>query len=231
MAIVAAFPLAAETAGGEPPKEAIEALRAAQELVADWRGVGQPKRGSSAGAWIEEAQWGWDFDPDSASLRLKSTGAKYLAEARLAPPPAGESEYVLSVTGPQGDSTEYRGGPTRDGRWEFTASQTPPGRPARVSWKFVADGARLVMLLEGRGGSESFHRIAEIGMTRRGARFAAGDSHPECVVTGGRGTLTVEFEGQTYFVCCGGCKDLFESDPRRVLAEYRERKKRGDEAD
>jgi YHS domain-containing protein len=38
------------------------------------------------------------------------------------------------------------------------------------------------------------------------------------------GTIEVEYEGKTYFVCCGGCKDLFEEDPAGVLADYRERK-------
>lgn len=45
----------------------------------------------------------------------------------------------------------------------------------------------------------------------------------ECVVTGGLGTMPVTFEGQTYYVCCTGCRDYFNDGPAKVLAEYRQR--------
>ncbi len=32
--------------------------------------------------------------------------------------------------------------------------------------------------------------------------------------------------GKTYYVCCGGCRDLFNEDPETVLAEYRGEKTR-----
>ena len=40
--------------------------------------------------------------------------------------------------------------------------------------------------------------------------FAVGDSYPACLVTGGRGTIEVKHEGKSYWVCCSGCKELFE---------------------
>jgi YHS domain-containing protein len=42
-------------------------------------------------------------------------------------------------------------------------------------------------------------------------------------VTGGKGTIPVTYQGETYYVCCTGCRDLFNDDPETVLAEYRER--------
>jgi YHS domain-containing protein len=72
-----------------------------------------------------------------------------------------------------------------------------------------------------------FDRLAEIGYTRLGVRFAAGDSFPECIVTGGRGTIAVSHAGMTYYVCCSGCKEAFDDDPAGILAEYRERKAAG----
>jgi hypothetical protein len=74
-------------------------------------------------------------------------------------------------------------------------------------------------------GRDSYARLAEVGSTRKGRSFAkAVASGPECVVTGGLGTIAVEYLGRTYYVCCTGCRDLFREDPERVLAEYRERK-------
>ena len=97
--------------------------------------------------------------------------------------------------------------------------------PLRVSIRVVAGGDRLVMLLERKSAiSDRYARIAEVGYTRKGSEFGKGSSQPECVVTGGLGTIQVTFEGQMYFVCCAGCRDLFEQKPAEILAEYRERK-------
>ena len=99
-----------------------------------------------------------------------------------------------------------------------------PDRPARITIRVVADGDRLLVLYERRVG-EQFARLAEVGYTRKGSSFAiaGGDPH-ECIVTGGHGTIAVEYKGNTYYFCCTGCRDLFKQDPERVLAEYRQRK-------
>ncbi|MGH7134575.1 MAG: YHS domain-containing protein [Pirellulales bacterium] len=38
------------------------------------------------------------------------------------------------------------------------------------------------------------------------------------------GTIAVEYQGKKYYVCCTGCRDLFNDDPEGVLAEFCERK-------
>jgi hypothetical protein len=72
--------------------------------------------------------------------------------------------------------------------------------------------------------SGQFTRLAEVGFTRKGSGFGQGASYRECVVTGGLGTISVEHQGQTWYVCCTGCRDLFADDPAGVLADYRQRK-------
>ena len=67
-------------------------------------------------------------------------------------------------------------------------------------------------------------RVAEVGYTREGTRLAVeGGDGPECVVTGGKGTMPITYKGQTYYVCCSGCKQAFNENPEKILAEYRER--------
>ncbi len=63
------------------------------------------------------------------------------------------------------------------------------------------------------------------GYTREGVAFAAGESYPLCVVTEGRGTIQVSYRGKAYWVCCSGCRDLFNDDPESVLAEAAAREK------
>jgi hypothetical protein len=83
----------------------------------------------------------------------------------------------------------------------------------------------MVVLYERRLGDDVYTRLGEVGATRVGSSFAAtAASGPECVVTGGLGTIAVEYQGKKYFVCCSGCRELFDDDPAAVLADYRQRK-------
>jgi hypothetical protein len=66
--------------------------------------------------------------------------------------------------------------------------------------------------------------MAEIGYTRKGSEFAKAMGSIECVVTGGLGTIPLTYEGETYYVCCTGCRDYFLENPAAVLKEYRDRK-------
>ena len=52
----------------------------------------------------------------------------------------------------------------------------------------------------------------------------AGSSGPECVVTGGLGTISVNYKGKTYYVCCTGCRDEFKDNPEKYIKEYEEKK-------
>ena len=78
----------------------------------------------------------------------------------------------------------------------------------------------LLVLLEAEDPDRhTFSRLGEVGYTREGVAFAAGESYPLCIVTEGRGTIQVSYKGKTYWVCCTGCRDLFKDDPEWVLAE------------
>jgi YHS domain-containing protein len=69
-----------------------------------------------------------------------------------------------------------------------------------------------------------FSLVAEVGYTRDGTRLAEeGSSGPECIVTGGKGTMTTIYKGKTYWFCCTGCRDAFIDDPDGVIAEAEQR--------
>jgi YHS domain-containing protein len=81
---------------------------------------------------------------------------------------------------------------------------------------------RMLILFEQRRQSQTFYtRVAEVGYTRQGESLASGSTGPECVVTGGKGTIKVSYKGETYYVCCTGCQQAFEADPEGTLADYR----------
>ncbi len=205
------------------------ALAAVQAYVGQWRGVGQPKRGSNQGAWTEESAWAWRFDGGRAELVAQLRGSKYYSQLRLQ---AGEkpAEFAL-VASDIDDKKDNKESPERftgqltDGALVLTADHPAIDRPARISLRLVAGGDRMLVLYEKRIGGRAFARLAEVGSTRKGSSFAkAQASGPQCVVTGGLGTIAVEHKGTKYYVCCTGCRDYFLDDPERVLAELRDRK-------
>jgi hypothetical protein len=218
-------------AEAEKPLEADKrALAPLQRYVGGWRGVGQLRRGSNQGAWTEESQWAWRFDGGRAELRGELTGDKYFGELRLQ---GGDKpgQFVALATPAQVAGSDTPTGPQRftgskvDGALVLTADEAPPDRPARISVRLVAEGDRMVVLFEKRLGEGVYSRLAEVGSTRKGSSFAkSAASGPECVVTGGLGTIPVEYMGKKYFVCCTGCRDLFRDDPAGVLEDYRQRK-------
>ncbi len=202
-----------------------EALQTAQHLIGSWRGVGQVRRGSAAGSWLEEADWAWQFDSGSAALVFQAPKAKYFTSGRLIPGKE-EGDYLLEVhREEQAKPLRYSGSLEETGHLILTAQDDPGDAPARLTFRTVAGGDRLMVLLERRlGDSDRFLRMAEIGYTRKGSNFGQGGMAKECVVTGGAGTIAVTHNGQTYYVCCTGCRDYFYADPEGVLAEYTAKK-------
>lgn len=208
-----------------------EALAPFAGLVGEWEGTGQPRRGSAEGAWRESASWAWSLTADSAALELtvaESEGS-LLRSARLRPDPERPGRFLLDATLADGTDRGFSGAPDDRGRLRLDARD--PAVEAgirRVSLTPLHD-TRFLLLFEGRRpGRPVDSRLAEVGYTRQGITFAAGVSGPECIVTGGKGTIPVSFEGTTYYVCCSGCKDLFDEDPAAIVEEARRGREAGD---
>jgi YHS domain-containing protein len=227
---VGLFALRAYGAEDKPASEAElasqkERLGKIQKLIGGWKGVGQPQRGSTKDSWTEQADWAWKFSPQRTAMFARTEQSKYFAKVEMvAEGKAGE--YTLLATPKDGgDAITYQGSLDKDERLVLEQKSAPAGMPQRISLRFVADGKRLLMLYEGKTQfSDQLVRLAEVGYTRVGSGFGQGAQGPECVVTGGAGTMAVEYMGQKYYVCCTGCRDYFNADPAKALAEYKERK-------
>lgn len=213
----------------KPAESGLEAqkgqLAKLQGLVGSWKGVASPIRGSTKDSWIEKADWAWKFSGKSASLAMQIGEGKYFSAAELQPG-KNAGEYVLSAKTADGKATiKYEGTLDKEQKLTLTAKDAPEGMPSRCSFRFVADGARLIVLLEGPSAiGDGYARLAEVGFTRKGSGFGQGSTGPECVVTGGFGSIEVSYKGMKYYVCCTGCRDYFNESPEEVLAEYKARK-------
>ncbi len=227
---VGLFTLCANGAEDKPASEAElavqkERLGKIQKLIGGWKGVGQPQRGSTKDSWTEQSDWAWKFSPQQTTMFSRPEQSKYFSKVEMSA--AGKAgEYTLQATPKDGgEAVAYRGTLDKDERLVLENKDAPAGLPQRISLRFVADGKRLLMLYEGKTQfSDQLVRLAEVGFTRVGSGFGQGAQGPECVVTGGAGTMVVEYLGQKYYVCCTGCRDYFNADPAKALAEYKERK-------
>ncbi len=200
------------------------ALKPYAGLVGTWRGTGMVRRGSTKGAWTESASWAWDLRDDSASLVLTLDRGKYLKTARLRPS-AEPGAFELAATLADGSTRVFRGRPGERGKLALDPSGPVEDGLARITLTPLHDTRYLLLLEAATPGDGPLARLGEVGYTREGVAFAAGDSHPVCIVTEGRGTIKVSYKGKDYWVCCSGCKDLFEEDPEAILAEAAGRKK------
>jgi hypothetical protein len=212
----------------DKPKPAIDPaaqkqLEKIQQLVGKWKGVGQPQRGSTKDSWVEEADWAWSFE-NGVALVGKQPKGKYFSAIKLARGKQDGEYELIATPAAGGDDLHYAGTLDDAGKLLLVAAEEREGLPARISIRFVADGDRLLVLLERKANAHQFARLAEVGYTRQGSGFGKGSSGPECVVTGGVGTIEVMHKGVKYYVCCTGCLEYFKENPDEIIAEYKARK-------
>lgn len=213
---------AADPAAGRRKDQ--DALKTYGPLVGQWRGVGQVQRGSTKGAWTETADWAWKLTNSAAALDLTIGKGKYLQTARLRPGTEPGS-YALEAILADGSKRTFHGTAGAFDKLVLTADGPPAQGLRRITVSPLHE-TRFLLLLEGQDPDNGiFGRLGEVGYTRQGVAFAAGESYPLCIVTDGRGTMEVKHQGKTYWVCCSGCKDLFDEDPAGVIAEAEERRK------
>jgi YHS domain-containing protein len=216
---VALYGFADDQSDAAALKEHKEALSPFNDLVGGWRGTGQVRRGSAQGAWREDGEWIWEFTDDGVAIRYDVTDGEHLKTGRLTFDSATK-EFVLVATLPDDAERTYRG-KLEDDRLTLTSTADDAGEVHRITVTLLNEKRTLVLFEKRRESQQSFQRVAEVGYTREGTRLAFKDgTGPECVVTGGAGTISVTHKGQTYYVCCTGCQQAFEDDPEGVLAEY-----------
>ncbi|CAK8992350.1 Uncharacterized protein At5g50100 [Durusdinium trenchii] len=192
----------------------VTALQKLNSVIGGWRGIGQPRRGSSRGAWKETADFVWDFSGSAPAIEYQIEDGKLTDSARLTFD-VSSATYILTQQLPDGAKRIYRGN-WEDDRLVLTAPDEQEDRTYRVTLTLLNEKRTLVLYEVARGTSNVFTRLAEVGYTREGTRLARpGGGQPECIVTGGAGTMQVSYMGETYYA--------FDDDPAGVIAEAKAR--------
>lgn len=210
--------------------EVRESLARFNDWIGEWRGAGQVRRGSTRGGWQETGGFVWNFDNGKAGIVYSIEKSKHLKTGTLSWDPKSQ-QYTLDAVFAD-DSKHQLTGKLDDDR--LVLESVPPDAteadPTKADvWRITfrqLNEKRMTVLYEKRRATQRLYlRVGEVGYTRQGTRLAASDSSgPECVVTGGAGTIAVTYKGEKYYVCCTGCRDAFNDDPEGILAAYREEK-------
>lgn len=199
-----------------------EALGAFNSFIGGWRGAGQVRRGSRAGAWQEDGIFVWNFDDGGVAIQYDIKEGKHIRTALVTWDPKAKA-FRMNAAFADKVQREYTG------KFEknlLVLESKPDAKDyvSRVTMRQLNE-KRMLVLYETRKAAQSFYRrLGEVGYTREGTRLASSDSTgPECVVSGGAGTIAVSYKGKKYYVCCTGCRDAFNDDPEGILADYHAR--------
>ncbi|MDA1013068.1 MAG: hypothetical protein O3A00_01290 [Planctomycetota bacterium] len=200
--------------------DAKKALAEFNGLIGGWRGIGQPKRNSRVGAWQETAEWVWEFKGKQPAIRYNVDMGQLLKTASVSFSPKTQ-QFTLSATLPDDATRDFVGKSDGD-KVVLESKPDDDGFVHRISITQLNE-KRTVVLFERRKATQSFYfRVASVGYTRQGTSLAVeGAGTPECIVSGGKGTIKVSHKGKVYWVCCTGCKQAFDDDPEGVIADYK----------
>ena len=223
-ALVAALP-AAPASDKEKKKEA---LRELQDFIGGWDGNGQtkPRPGPRDPFWKETVNWCWRFKGDDCWLEVQFQGGKVFKSALVRYLP-DKKQYQLTATPAEGEDRPVFTGELKDDKLVFERVDPKTKEVRRVRMNTAAEGLRFIYYVDRKSEGGTIWRLeAMVQSTRIGESLAAKKSKgPECVVSGGLGTMPVNYLGETYYVCCSGCRDAFNENPKKYVDEFKKAKK------
>jgi hypothetical protein len=229
--IVVLTPLADSRESKLTPRDALQPFNA---LVGPWRANGEPEGVSAAerqrGFWKESVTWSWKFKGDDCWITVAFGKGKHFKNGEIRYL-GDKDKYQLTLVGVDSKPQVFEGQFNESKRSiAFERVDDAKKEAQRLTIDFVED-IRFVYRFEYKPeGRKQFVKAWKVGATKEGESIAgvAGKKGPVCVVSYGLGTIPVSHNGQTYYVCCTGCRDAFAENPAKFIKEYEAKKARGD---
>ena len=223
LSLLSAFAFAAAPAvAAETVKDSKAALQTLNEFIGEWKGTGASKTGK-AEDWKESMVWSWKIKGDDIALVFKGEGGKQFSTGTLTYLPK-EKKYQLTTTDADKKERVFVG-EIKVKKLVLTAQDAETKDKFTIEMSTNNDGVRFVYnVAKQNKGVGIARKLVEVGLTKEGASLAGGKKN-ECIVTGGLGTMAVSFNGKTYYVCCSGCRDEFNENPKKYIDEYEKKKK------
>lgn len=223
-ALLVFVPIATVRAGSDkdPVKDGLSKLN---EFIGSWKGSGKSSA-TKVKDWTEGGSWGWNFKEKEPSIAFESPGSQFLESGVIRYDPkkklysveakGGLFKEPATLTG-KIDSKGYfvigRTDPDTGDKQEFVFYTTNEGGFLNYRYQVTAKGRTIAA------------KLGEVTLKKEGFSIVGGAKRPECVVTGGLGTMPVSYNGKTYYVCCTGCRDAFNENPEKYVKAFEAKKK------
>jgi YHS domain-containing protein len=165
--------------------------------------------------------WRWQFKGDDAWITVSFAKSKNFLKGELRCLKEKDA-YQFRLHTPAKKTLTFTGR-LKDRR--LTLDRTDPDRKEdqRLVFSLLHSNRFLYYYQVKPQGRGLFARVYQVGATKQGVAFATGEDQPECVVSGGQGTIKVMHKGKTYYVCCSGCKTEFDAHPDKYIKEYEQK--------
>lgn len=209
----------------KPATGAKDALQPFNVLVGSWKGSGSPegtREQKLAGQWEEKVSWGWKFKGQDVWLAITFEKGKHYTKGELRfTPVKDESKFTLVLIGTDKGTSTFVGSFTdKDKLLTLTRTDGPANEEQRLVFSLLHHNRHLYRLeTRPAGTTVAFARKYQVGATKEGVAFADVPKGPECIVSGGLGTMKVLYKGKEYYVCCSGCRDEFRENPEKYIKE------------
>jgi hypothetical protein len=214
--------------GDSPPDARLTALQALNDFIGSWKGTGgpdKPRPAPSDPVWAEQIDWSWRFKAGDVWLSFAVTNGKFLSGGEVRFHPA-KKVYLLTARDAKKNRLEFEGKLDGKGYLVFERLEAGTGETQQITMNSAAEGVRFIYRYATKAkGSTLFSRHYLVAATREGESLGKADKKNVCVVTGGLGTMAVNYQGETFYVCCSGCRDAFNEDPAKFVREFKAKKK------
>jgi hypothetical protein len=206
-------------------RSARDALQPFNDFIGEWRATGSPvgtREEVQKGFWTEGMDWAWKFKGEDAWLKVRFDKGKHFRTGELHYLPA-EDRFRLTLETKDKQTLTFKG--PLEGKVLTLERKDEAGKETQRLVFTLLHSNRFLYRYEVRPEGKQVYRVVwKVGSTKEGVPFAAGDGRPECVVSGGLGTMPVSYQGKTYYVCCSGCRDEFNANPARYVKEFEAKK-------
>ncbi|MFO0826025.1 MAG: hypothetical protein U0792_23380 [Gemmataceae bacterium] len=192
-----------------------KALGEVQDFIGQWNLEGVQKDGAKTIAWKEKVSWGWNFKGDpSLTVSFEEGKGKYFSGGSLRYDVATK-KYILALNATDKTEQVFEGKVVPTGGLKMERKDPKTGDVFRVTLSTLADGDKFQVKFEKQeGGKGLFNNMYAMNGLKEGAG-GVGVKKPECIVSGGAANIAVNFNGKTYYVCCTGCRDEFNANPKK----------------
>jgi hypothetical protein len=210
----------------EDKQEAKEKLKELQDYIGGWKGSGgpdKPRPGPRDSIWSERLDWSWRFKGDDSWLSLEIDKGKHFKSGQMRYLPE-KKVYQLTVVEREGKKLVYEGAIKNE---TLTLQRMDPETHAtqQITMNIAAEGVRFIYRVAHKEeGKTLWIKDFMVACTKEGESLGKTEKKNECVVSGGVGTMPITYKGETYWVCCSGCRDAFNENPEKYINEFKAKK-------